>query len=112
MHWGHTTLSKEGQVEVTRAEYNESFGVETPEAPDLPDAGSHIWEWWRQLDSRRVTYSEVAAPLTYSEIYYWSTLTRTQISPSEIDVLIIMDDTYLKAVADERKEQRARAKET
>ena len=112
MHWGHKTLSKDGQVDVTRAEYNEGFGVETPEAPDIPDAGLHIWEWWWKLNSRRVTYSEVQAPLTYSEIYHWSILTRTQISPSEIDVLMIMDDAYLGAVADERKDQRARNKGT
>lgn len=112
MKWGHTLNNREGPVEVTRAEYNENFGVEVPEAPEIPDAGLHIWEWWWRLSSRRITYSEVMAPLSYSDIFHWSILTRTQISPSEIEVLFAMDDAYLSAVAAERKGQRERERES
>jgi hypothetical protein len=112
MHWGHTTIGHDGQAEVTRAEYNEAFGVEVPEAPEIPDAVIHVWSWWWELSNRRKPGGESLAPLTYSEIYHWSSLTRTQITPSEIGMMIQMDDAYLRTVAEERKEQYARNRDT
>jgi hypothetical protein len=112
MHWGHSISTKDGQVEVTRAEYNESFGVEVPEVPEIPDAVSHVWDWWWELNARRAPGGESVAPITFSEIYHWSSLTRTQITPSEIGMMIQMDDAYLRSVAEERKEQRARNRDT
>ena len=50
------------------------------------------------------------SPLSYSEIYHWSALTRTQITPDEINMLMQLDDAYLAAVNTERKEQRERDK--
>ena len=112
MHWGHSISTQDGQVDVTRAEYNESFGVEVPEAPEIPDAVVHVWDWWWHLNARRQTGGESVQPISYSEIYHWSSLTRTQITPSEIEMIIQMDDVYLRSVAEERKEQRARNRDT
>ena len=112
MLWGHKVNGKDGEVEVTRAEFNASFGVDSPEAPEIPDAVAHVWEWWWKLNARRLPGFEAMAPLSYSEIYHWSALTRTQITPAEIGILIQMDDAYLQAVSAERKEQRERGKET
>jgi hypothetical protein len=112
MKWGHKVISKEGQIEVTRAEYNEAFGVESPEPPALPDAVIHVWEWWWQLNARRSSGFESLPPLSYSEIHHWSTLTRTQILPIEISIIVKLDDAYLRAIATERSEQRDREKST
>jgi len=112
MKWGHKVLSKEGQIEVTRAEYNEAFGVESPDPPAIPDAVIHVWEWWWQLSARRSSGYDSISPLSYSEIYYWSALTRTQISPIEIDIIVKLDDAYIRAVATERREQRDREKQS
>lgn len=108
MHWGHKVISKDGQAEVTRAEYNAAFGVESPDEPEIPDVVMHVWEWWWRLNARRSPGFDAMAPLTYFEIYHWSALTRTQITPDEIGMLIQMDDAYLVAVGTERKEQHDR----
>ena len=108
MHWGHKITGKDGQVDATRAEYNAAFGVEVPEPPDVPDQVIHVWGWWWHLNSRRAPGFDAMSPLSYSDIYHWSALTRTQITPDEINMLIQMDDAYLQAVNAERKEQRDR----
>jgi len=112
MHWGHKAMAKGGEIDATRAEYNAAFGSsdKTPDTPEIPDAVTHVWEWWWHLNARRIPGFDSMSPLTYSEIYHWSALTRTQIAPAEIGMLIQMDDAYLRAVATERKEQRNRDK--
>ena len=112
MHWGHKVSNKGGQVEVTRAEFNEAYGAgdKTPEPPEIPDAVAHVWEWWWRLNARRSSGFDSMSPLSYSEIYHWSALTRTQITPDEINMLMQLDDAYLAAVNTERKEQRERDK--
>jgi hypothetical protein len=110
MHWGHKISGKGTEVEVTRAEYNASFGVDVPYCPDIPDAVSHVWGWWWKLNARRRPGYDSMSPISYFQIYSWSVLTRTQVSPAEVDILTMMDDAYLRAVADERKEQRDRDK--
>jgi len=110
MHWGHKVSGKGGQVDATRVEYNAAFGVESPDPPPIPDAVTHVWEWWWKLNARRVPGFDSMSPLTYSEIYHWSVLTRTKIATQEINMLIMMDDAYLQAVNAERKEQRERDK--
>lgn len=110
MKWGHRVLSKDGQVEVTRTEYNMAFGVESPDPPEVPEIVNHVWEWWWQLNARRSSGFDSISPITYSEIYHWLVLTRTQIMPAEIEIIIKLDDAYLLAVSTERKEQRDRNK--
>lgn len=101
-------MGKNGQVEVTRFEYNAAFGVESPDEPEVPGAVTHVWDWWWHLNARRLPGFDAMAPITYSDIYYWSTLTRIQITPDEITMLIQMDNAYLQAVGEERKEQHNR----
>lgn len=108
MHWGHKDRDGNG---ITRAQYNANFNAPVPEQPDVPDAVTHVWEWWWQLNARRAPGFESAAPLTYSEIYHWSALTRTQVTAAEIGILIQMDDAYLQAVRDEQRGQRERERE-
>lgn len=112
MNWGHKVISKDGPVDATRTEFNAAFGVESPDRPDIPDAGFHVWEWWWLLNARRIPSSDSMAPITYTEIHHWFTLTNTLVTPPEIRMLIQMDDAYLQSVAIERKEQRERNKES
>lgn len=111
MNWGHTIAAKGGPVEVTRAEFNEAFGVEVPDQPAIPDVAMHVWLWWQHLNSRRSPGFDGLSPISYSDIYHWSALTRTQITPDEIAMLIAIDDAYIRAVNTERKEQRERNKD-
>lgn len=112
MHWGHKVQQGRGEeIEVTRSEYNAAFGYPSPDPPEIPDEVSHVWEWWWQLNARRMPGFDSVAPLTYSDIYHWSVLTRTQVTPTEIAMLIKMDDAWLQAVNQEKREQRDRGKE-
>jgi hypothetical protein len=70
----------------------------------------HVWDWFWQLNARRCPGFDSMAPISYSDIYHWVTLTRTQITPDEIRMLIQLDDAYLQAISTERKEQRERDK--
>lgn len=108
MKWGHEIGSKNGPISVTRAEYNAAFGVEVPEAPDIPDAGAHVLAWWQHLSARRPAAFDGLAPIPYTELYYWSALTRTMITPAEISIIMQIDGAYIEAVNIERQEQRER----
>lgn len=107
--WGHKIVGKNGPVEVTRAEYNEAFGAEVPEDPFIPL--EHVWTWFWLLNGRRQSGFDSPNPISYDQIYYWSLLTRTVITPSEIELLVEMDDAFLSQVAEERKGRVERDKE-
>lgn len=108
MHWGHKVSSKEGQQDATREEYNAAFGVVSPEPPEIPDAIAHVWAWFWELSARRAPGFDSITPLSYSDIYHWSALTRTQITPSEIAILIQTDDAFLQQMSRERRDQHER----
>jgi hypothetical protein len=100
----------DGPVDVTRAEWNASFGAElkTPDDPEIPDCLTHVWGWWWELHSRRQPAFDGEAPLSYADIYHWSQLTRNIITPDEIQILMRMDDAYREQMAVERKERHER----
>jgi len=112
MHWGHKVIGQHGPVDVNREDYNAQFGVESPEPPVIPDAVLHVWEWWQHLDSRRAPGYETQAPISYTELHHWMALTGTKVTRSEIEMIVMMDDGYLRAVSSERKDQRDRMKES
>jgi hypothetical protein len=108
MKWGHKIASKEGPIEVTRAEFNESFGVPVPDDPVV--SLEHVWSWFWHLSNRRQPGFDSQAPITYSEIKNWTLLTRTVVTPSEVELLIAMDDAYLEQISIERKARHERDK--
>lgn len=90
----------------TRRQRNAKFGVASPDI-EVPDEGQHVWDWfWEKLTNRRKSGPEA---LTHAEIGEWQRLTRTQVLPEEIEMLIAMDDAYMKAYRDEQEAQRAAA---
>lgn len=104
MKWGHKIASKEGPIEVTRAEYNEAFRVEVPEEPVI--SLEHVWNWFWLLNGRRKSGFDSPNPIGYDEVYSWSVLTRTIVTPSEVGLLMAMDDAFLEQVAIEKKGRR------
>jgi hypothetical protein len=110
LHWGHKVASREGPVEVTRLEYNQQAGAETPEQPEIPACGQHVWDWWWELNARRAPGFDSTVPLSYTEICSWLVLTRRLVTPEEIGWLIAMDDRWLNTIADERKAKSERDK--
>jgi hypothetical protein len=106
MKWGHKVADKDGPREVTRAEFNEAFGAYTPEEPFVPL--EHVWNWFWLLNARRQPGFESPSPITYEQVHSWSVLTRTIITPSEVELLMAMDDVFLEQVSIERKGKRER----
>lgn len=63
-----------------------------------------VWESFKSLNQTR-TYSEVRAnPISYSEILAWNVLTETNISAKEIQILKILDNSFLVHLAKQSKE--------
>jgi hypothetical protein len=48
---------------------------------EFPDEFAYLIEW----------FSQIKQPLTYSEIYHWSLMTRRSLDRWELDVLIKLD---------------------
>lgn len=69
----------------------------------VPPEGEHLWDWFWELSRRRRSGPEA---LTFAEIGEWQRLTRVQVRPEEVGILMRMDDAFLDAV---REEQRAAA---
>ena len=111
MQWGHTVASRQGPQEVTRLEYNQQAGAETPEQPEVPLCAEHVWQWWWELNARRAPGFDNLAPLSYSEICAWLALTCKLVTPEEIGWLIAMDNAWLTAISEERKAKHERDKE-
>ena len=98
-------------MEVTRLEYNEQAGVESPPQPEIPECAEHVWNWWWQLNARRQPGFDSLAPFSYAEIHSWILLTCRYVAPEEIAWLIQMDDAWLATIAEERKARSEREKE-
>lgn len=106
VHLGHKIDSKEGKQRVTREEYNEAFGVDSPDPPIFPDAVEHVWEWWWKLQKRRQSGFDSQNPITYTEIFHWAFLTRTQITPPEVEMLAQLDDAFIEQISIEKEGMR------
>lgn len=105
-----------GKQKETRREYNVRFSQHPGPEVDPPDAALHVWNWFWRLNSRRAYGEAGPLPLTYTEVQSWSRLTRSEVRPDEVEMIIAMDDAYLSETAEEseamreRSESRARAK--
>jgi hypothetical protein len=111
INWGHQVASRHGPVEVTRQEYNQQAGAQTPEQPTVPICGQHIWDWWWELNARRPPGFDSLAPLSYTEILSWIFLTGKALKYTDIGLLIEMDNAWINTIATERKDRSERDKE-
>lgn len=110
MHWGHRVHGREGEVEVTRAEYNRAFGAPVPPEPEIPEHLKWPWRFWWRLHARRQT-GEGVSPLQCHEIESLSRLSGEHITPEDFALIEAMDNAFLSAVAEERKAAMDRVRE-
>lgn len=110
MHWGWQAAGPGGSQDVTYAEYMEAFGMEPPDPPAIPPAGEHIWALWWQLNDRRPPGFDQLCPISYTEISHWLQLTGQHLAPEEIQWLTDMDNAWIAAVAEQRREKQEREK--
>lgn len=102
MKWGHKIGRGDQQIEVTRAEFNQSFGAEVPESPEIPAEAMHAWLIWWRLNTRRPA-GEGINPLPYGEVESFCKLTGTILTPEDIQMIEAMDNAFIGSVAEERK---------
>jgi hypothetical protein len=105
------SVGRNEQKEVTRADYNEAAGAETPLQPELPMCAEHVWHWWWELNARRPPGFESLTPFSFSEINHWISLTGKRVTVREIGWLTQMDDAWMHAISTERKDRIERDKE-
>lgn len=102
MHWGHKVSGKDGPAEVTRAEYNQSFGVAVPEPPELPECAVHAWQFWSRISARRPA-AEGVCPLSPEIIESHCRLTGDTVDADDYAMIEAMDNAYISEIGKERK---------
>ncbi|WP_313242172.1 hypothetical protein [Stenotrophomonas sp.] len=91
----------------TRRQRNERFGATSPEL-HIPDAVTHVWDWFWLLSGRRHSGPEA---LTFADVGNWARLLQLELLPEEVSMLMAMDDQYLRAVREDQKAARERAQQ-
>ena len=105
----------DGPIDITDYEYKENFGDELPEEPEFHDEGFTPWTYFWRLHGRRGPGFGGPAAITYTEIRNWSELTRTFISPRDVELITLMDEAYMRAWSEgeamrKKREDRKRKK--
>jgi hypothetical protein len=76
---------------------------ETPpellEAPDLPDAFAHVWEWFTELSNARGAGAFSLNPISFQDMESWARLSGTHLTPSEVGLLRRLDEVFLVEVS-------------
>lgn len=111
MHWGHKINTAEGPKAITRAEYNRAFGVAVPPKPEIDECIRYPWTMWARLNNRRPP-SEYITPLSFSEIDAFRRITNESLTPEEVQMIVAVDDAYVRAIAEERDAMRERERES
>lgn len=91
----------------TRRQRNERFEEASPDI-EVPEEGGHVWDWFWTLSARRRSGPEA---LSFGEVAEWCRLLLQDVLPAEVEMLMEMDDAYLRAVREEQAASRARALE-
>jgi len=92
----------------TRRQRNERFGEKSPDV-EVPMEGAHVWDWFWALSGRRRSGPEA---LTFADVGEWQRLVMVDLLPQEVEMLMAMDDQYLRAVREDQDAARARALES
>lgn len=110
MKWGLKLAGRYGPVDVSDLDFYQYNGYDDkiPPEPEVPEEGEHIWSWFWRLNARRQPGFESTAPLSYEQILYWSGMTRTFVSPEEVEILTAMDDAFVIGIAEGREKKRKR----
>lgn len=82
----------------------------TPEPVDIPEAASHVWEWFWKLSAQRSSGFGGAEPISWLEMDAWARLTNTLVTPEEFDMLSALDLAYRSACSEESASKREQKK--
>ena len=62
---------------------------------EFPFIFEHLWKYFSQLNNARSSNGFGLNSLSYTEIYAWSQLTNSEVTPKELDILKQLDYLYL-----------------
>lgn len=65
------------------------------DAPELPLAGRHVWQWFVELHNVRGGNGFGPMPVGYRDIRDWAALSGVEIEPWELRAIIAIDRTFL-----------------
>ena len=82
-----------------------------PDAPEFPESVNHVWHWFWELHDRRGVGFESRAPISFNDIYVWSLLTNTFITPAEVRLICTMDKALLEQMGEEHTAMQERQRE-
>lgn len=86
-------------------------GSEVPEAPDLPECGEHILQWFWDLSARRAPAMAGVSPISFCDIDAWRRLLGVTVRPEEVRAILAMDDAYRRAVNESQKKDKPKPRE-
>ena len=75
------------------------------EEPELYPTVRHIWRWFCQLNATRGG-GWGPAPLTFQDLSAWAALMRTEPTPWELEMLLMIDGISLRVDAEKSKAER------
>ena len=74
-----------------------------------PSSAWYFWQWfWTELHPRRRSGPEA---IGWADIEAWARVRQIRIEPEEAQILMAMDDAYLRETRSEQKDLRERMKD-
>ena len=72
------------------------------EEPQMPVGGEIYWNWFMQLHAARGSSGFGPSPLSYEDINAWATRMRIYPTPLEVELLKMLDITYLQVILNKK----------
>ena len=80
---------------VARAAKGNAFAIRELDGPPFPAALTHLYEWANELHGRSGVGMGGIAPLTYTTLLDWCTLTGRAVAPHEVAALLALDSAMM-----------------
>lgn len=71
---------------------------------EIPYEGTHLWDWFWELSGRRHASFGIAL-IPFSEIKSWLFISRKEVYPWELEVLLSMDLAYVTEKSTQSKQE-------
>lgn len=70
---------------------------------ECPEPFAHVWDWFYELASRRGAGVAGPNPLTHGDVQAWATMTGRDPTPTEVRLLLRLDDCWLAVTREARE---------
>jgi hypothetical protein len=91
-----------------REHYEQAGWWEKLEAPEIPEAGTQVWNWYWELDGARGHSGSGTLPISFGDIKDWIELNGANPTPGEIGIIRRLDSEYMSFVNKQNKKDMRR----